>query len=69
MDHEEAIAYRLELLAIKAKAARTARQDLWDEVHYAVEDGVTWQQVGLILGVTRQAAHERFTKPPPGQLI
>jgi hypothetical protein len=69
MDEEEAIAVHLETLRYRVKALRLAREALWDEVRCIVEDGVTWQQVGLALGISRQAAHERFSKPPPGKLV
>jgi hypothetical protein len=30
---------------------------------------VTWEDIGLALGVTRQAAQRRFSKAPPGRLL
>jgi hypothetical protein len=32
-------------------------------VHQARESGCTWQEIGDVLGVTRQAAFQRYGKP------
>lgn len=37
-------------------------QVLAEAVRLAREQGATWQQIGEALGVSAQAAHERFTK-------
>lgn len=42
------------------RAARTER-DLQDAVTAARQDGVTWQEIADALGMTRQAAWERFS--------
>lgn len=40
-----------------------AQSDLREAVQFAVyEKGWTWQQVGNSLGISRQAAHERFSR-------
>lgn len=42
---------------------RLAEADLNDAVRYAVDEcGWTWADVSDLLGTTRQAAHERFTR-------
>jgi hypothetical protein len=47
---------------------------LWQVVEAARNDRssdwpVTWEDIGLALGVTRQAAQRRFSKAPPGRLL
>lgn len=37
-----------------------ANQMLAQEVHHARSMGQTWQQIGHVLGTTRQAAQQRF---------
>lgn len=40
--------------------AEVATQNLENAVHTARASGATWQQIGSILGVTKQAASQRF---------
>lgn len=51
-----------DLLAIMEAKNAQAKADLMmrQAVANARENGVTWQQVGDILGVTRQAAHSKY---------
>lgn len=42
--------------------AQTAESALRTAVDLARDRGATWQQIGDMFGVTRQAAQERFTK-------
>lgn len=37
---------------------------LWLAVQVAREQGASWEDIGKVLGTSRQAAHERFTKEP-----
>ncbi len=43
-----------------ARHLERAESDLRASVARARERGATWQQVGDALGISRQAAHERF---------
>jgi uncharacterized NAD(P)/FAD-binding protein YdhS len=43
-----------------ASTARWAETQLRRDVSEARQRGLTWQQVGDALGITKQAAHERF---------
>lgn len=45
-----------------AKAARlaAAEKDLRASVQRARDEGATWQEIGDALGITRQAAQQRF---------
>lgn len=59
------------------RAAAIAAKHATDRLHAAVTEaraaGLTWHVIGTVLGITRQAAHERFSKkrkqreerPPP----
>ena len=40
-----------------------------DLAHRAVGDGASWEDVGAVLGVSRQAAWTRFRKPGEGTAI
>lgn len=44
-----------------AKNVETAEQDLRDAVRAAREAGDSWAIIGTALGVSRQAAQQRFT--------
>ena len=48
-----------------ARTIDDARLDLLDWVDDARDAGATWQAIGDALGMTRQAAHERFGDPDP----
>lgn len=40
-------------------------RNLWLSVDIARSHGATWEEIGETLGVSRQAAQQRFSKPPP----
>jgi hypothetical protein len=46
-----------------------AQRQLWASVQAAREEEATWEEIGTVLGVTRSAAQQRFSKPAPGQLL
>jgi hypothetical protein len=46
-----------------------AEEELWTRVAEARAHGLTWEDIGRALGTSKQAAHERFTKPPRGRLV
>lgn len=50
-------------LAIAEAADRLARTEI---MRARNEDDATWEEVGQALGITRQAAHERFRTGPDG---
>lgn len=50
-------------LALAEAADRLARAEI---IAARDEDEATWEQVGEALGITRQAAHERFRTGPDG---
>jgi hypothetical protein len=33
------------------------------------DDGISWTLIGRALGITKQAAQQRFNRPAPGQLF
>lgn len=45
-----------------ARAVERAKDLLQQRVDDARENGHTWQTIGDALGMSRQAAHERFTR-------
>ena len=51
---------RLEVVADASTAFETARVALHDAVRAALDDGATWLDIGDVLGVSRQAAFQRF---------
>ena len=59
---ETATTHRDPLTALGATRALLAHLARWEEglVHEAVEAGATWETVGSAVGVSRQAAWERF---------
>jgi hypothetical protein len=46
-----------------------AQRQLWASVRAARDNGVTWEKLGELLGVSRSAAQQRFSKPAPGELV
>lgn len=50
------------LLPVAVDAAVHADRALVFAVRKARAEGVTWQAIGDLLGVTRSAAHQRFSK-------
>lgn len=63
--HEAALA----LVIDDARLCIDAQTQLWASVAAAREVNITWAEIGRVLGVTRQAAQERFSKPPAGRLV
>lgn len=49
-----------ELVSVAAPLAVTARELLTLAVVYERTKGTSWEQIGVALGITRQAAHERY---------
>lgn len=52
-----------------ALAITTAEAALHDAVGHARQAQISWAIIGAALGVSRQAAQERFSRPAPGRLI
>lgn len=52
-----------------ARAATTAETVLHDAVGHARQAGIPWAIIGAAVGVSRQAAQKRFSRPAPGRLI
>jgi hypothetical protein len=50
----------LELVDGASQAFEAARVALHDAVRAARDDGATWSDIGDVLGVSRQAAFQRF---------
>jgi hypothetical protein len=60
----------LEDIVDAGAAVIRAEFHLWAMVTRARNEGrCTWEDVGHSLGVTRQAAYERFSKPPRGRMF
>jgi hypothetical protein len=47
------------LIALYAERRRIERE-IWDQVQQLRTDGHSWAVIGDCLGISRQAAHERF---------
>ncbi len=47
-------------VAAAASAFEAARAALHQAVHAALEHGASWSEIGGVLGVSRQAAFQRF---------
>lgn len=52
----------LTVVAGIAKGTKAMETTLREAVHLAREQGASWDEVGKALGVTRQAAWERFSR-------
>ena len=50
----------LEVVGDASAAFEAARVSLHDAVRAALDDGATWSDIGDVLGVSRQAAFQRF---------
>lgn len=46
-----------------------AETALHDAVRNAREAGIPWAIIGTAVGVSRQAAQEKFSHPAPGRLV
>ncbi len=53
----------LDSVVVAREAARSAEGTLRDAVEQARAAGHTWQEIGEILGTSRQAAFQRFGRP------
>ena len=53
-------AHRLKGVATAAAAFEAARAALHHAVHAAIDQGASWTDIGGVLGVSRQAAFQRF---------
>lgn len=53
----------LHRIGLAANAIDAAREELAAAVAAAREDGRSWGAIGLVLGVSKQAARERFGVP------
>lgn len=51
---------RIQALAYAQQQCERAHQERWNAVRRARNAGVTWTAIGTALGVSRQAATERF---------
>jgi hypothetical protein len=52
-----------------ARAVAYAEHQLHKSVIAAREQEIPWRFIGDALGITKQAAQERFSKPPAGKLV
>jgi hypothetical protein len=50
-------------VAAASEAVRTDEERLRDAVHAARAQGRSWNQLAVALGVSRQAARQRFNEP------
>lgn len=58
----------LKRVSVASARFEAARKALREAVHMALDDGATWSEIGATLGVSRQAAFDRFGPkhgPPP----
>ena len=55
--------YDLRPIVAARDELETARQQLTDEVRAAHEAGLSWTVIGAVLGISRQAARQRFGTP------
>lgn len=53
----------------RAAAFAAAEAQLWESVEQARDAFVPWRLIALALGVSPQAAQQRFSKPPRGRLV
>jgi hypothetical protein len=57
----------LDVVATALAGFQAAQQDLREAVRAALDDGSTWAEIGAVLGVSRQAASQRFGPKQPRQ--
>lgn len=55
----------LRRIGLALREVDTAEAELREAVAAARSAGYTWAQIGMVLGVSRQAAHERFAEHTP----
>ena len=68
MDRSALVAAHLDQVYADARQLLDAQTQLWASVAAAREERVTWAEIAGIVGTTRQAAQQRFAKPPAGRL-
>jgi len=56
------VSRRVRQLASAYQAEQDARSTIANIVAGLRRDGVSWQRIGVVLGMTRQAAQQRFDK-------
>lgn len=49
------------MLSVMSQMAKAVEHETRAYVRHALADGATWQQIGDALGISRQAAHKRFS--------
>ena len=54
----------MRLIAVR-DALTAAENELREAVREAYDGGDSWLTIGTILGISRQAAQQRFRRPPP----
>ena len=59
-DHRVGLAFALARIEERAEDLRAAEAPLAEAVAEARDQGATWAEVGRVLGVSRQAAQQRF---------
>ena len=59
----------MDAVTTAARDNKRAETALHDAVRQAREAGIPWAMIGTALGVSRQAAQERFSHPAPGRLV
>jgi hypothetical protein len=59
----------MDALVSAPRLAARAEAALHDAVAAARVAGVSWAVIGAGLGMTRQAAQKRFSRPAPGRLV
>ena len=59
----------MDAVATAARDKERAETALHDAVRHAREAGIPWAIIGSAVGVSRQAAQERFSHPAPGRLV
>lgn len=60
------LTYTLEVIAHYRQHVQRIDQELRTLVAQARTEGASWEQIGHALGITKQAAHQRFWTPVPG---
>lgn len=59
----------IDAVTTAARDKQRAETALHDAVRHAREAGIPWAMIGSAVGVSRQAAQERFSRPAPGRLV
>ena len=59
----------MDRVATAARATTAAEAALHDTVGHARRAGIPWAIIGAAVGISRQAAQQRFSRPAPGRLI